>query len=55
MDKGKAITNSSPRKTINNSPQHKSKKATASGSSGKTIANSPQYKNEREKLIEMDR
>jgi len=55
MDKGKAIAYSSSRKTIDNSPHHKSRKATASSSSGKTIANSPLYKNEREKIIEKAR
>jgi hypothetical protein len=52
MDKGKAIANSSPGRTIANSPHYKSRKATASSSSEKIIVNGPQQKNEREKLIE---
>ena len=55
MDKGKAIANSSPRQTIDNSRQHKNRKVTASSSSGMTIANGLQYKNEREELIEKAR
>jgi hypothetical protein len=55
MDKEKAVANSSPGRTIANSPHHKSRKTTASSSSERTIVNGPQQKNEREKLIEKAR